>query len=237
MFNGCSGSNLGVKLERTYGPHKGAKMNITMFGASGSVGSECLKQAIEAGHNVTVLIRNKDKFNFEINNLIKIIEGDALEIDDVNDVIQNNTEAVIFAIGMNKKSPADLCTDATQNILDTMIIKKVKRFIFCSGASTILKEDKLTFGMKFVEFYARRFMPGKHNDKTHQVNILKTYENINWFGIRPVQIVNKSNKVNYNIGYITFSPLSKITPEDCAKEMIKMLDDDKWLKKMPIIHY
>lgn len=212
-------------------------MNITLFGASGSVGSECLNQAIEAGHNVTVLIRNTNIFNFETNPLIKIIEGDALKIDDVNDVIQKDTEAVIFAIGMKNKSPADLCKDATQNILDSMISKDVNRFIFCSGASTLLKEDKLTNGMKFVEFYASRFMSKKHNDKTRQVNLLKKYECINWFGIRPVKIVNKRKSRNYNIGYITFSPLSKITAEDCAKEMIKMLVDDQWLKKMPIIHY
>ena len=32
-------------------------MNLTLFGATGALGSECLQQALAAGHEVTVLVR------------------------------------------------------------------------------------------------------------------------------------------------------------------------------------
>jgi putative NADH-flavin reductase len=212
-------------------------MNITIFGSTGSVGSECFKQALDAGHIITILIRNKTNLNIKINNSVKIIEGNVLEISDVNKVIQKNTDVVIFAIGMDKDSPPDLCTNATKNILDSMINERVKKFVFCSGASTLLQEDNLTFGMKFVEYYGKKFMSKKHYDKSHQFELLKNYNNINWYGIRPVQIVKTSKILNYKVGYIGFNPFSKISFKDCAKEMIKMMNDDKWLHKMPIIHY
>ena len=33
-------------------------MKVSLFGATGALGSECLSQAIEAGHEVTVLARS-----------------------------------------------------------------------------------------------------------------------------------------------------------------------------------
>ena len=36
-------------------------MKITLFGATGKLGRECLAQCVEAGHAVTVLVRSPDK--------------------------------------------------------------------------------------------------------------------------------------------------------------------------------
>jgi putative NADH-flavin reductase len=36
-------------------------MKVTLFGATGSLGRECLEQCLQAGHDVTVLVRNPDK--------------------------------------------------------------------------------------------------------------------------------------------------------------------------------
>ena len=40
-------------------------MNITIFGATGKVGAECLKQSLADGHHVTVLVRDARKLNSE----------------------------------------------------------------------------------------------------------------------------------------------------------------------------
>ena len=36
-------------------------MNVAIFGATGSLGSECLRQSMEAGHEITVLVRTSSK--------------------------------------------------------------------------------------------------------------------------------------------------------------------------------
>ena len=41
----------------------------------------------------------------------------------------------------------------------------------------------------------------------------------------------------YRLGYHAFSGLSKISFADCAHAMIRMLDDDTWLHKAPIVQY
>lgn len=212
-------------------------MNITIFGATGSLGSECLNQAIEAGHNITLLIRDKTKMDRIPTPQLSIFEGNGLDIHDVEQVISTTTDAVLFAVGVKKDSPADLCTLITKNILDVMNKRQIKRFVFCSGANLIVAEDKLAFGMKFVVFFAKAFMGNKHFDKYHQFELLGQYPSIDWLGIRPVQIIKGPLRSAYQIGYIPFSGFSQISFADCAHEMLQMITDDTWLRKIPVIHY
>ena len=46
-------------------------MKIAIFGATGAVGHECLVQALEAGHEVTVLVRSPSKLPAELRDVIR----------------------------------------------------------------------------------------------------------------------------------------------------------------------
>ena len=82
-------------------------MKITIFGATGALGSECLKQALEDGHEVTALIRSPSKLPDKLKEKITLIEGDGLNPDDVKLSLSNGTEAILFAIGVDKNSPRE----------------------------------------------------------------------------------------------------------------------------------
>lgn len=57
-------------------------MKIIVFGATGGVGREVVKQAAENGHEVTAFLRTPAKLEFEHANL-KIIQGDAFNPSEV----------------------------------------------------------------------------------------------------------------------------------------------------------
>lgn len=212
-------------------------MNITLFGATGDLGGECLQQALDAGHQVTVLVRNKAKLSPQLATQITVVEGDCLREEDIARVIDGDTQAVLFAIGVDKQSPEDLCTDATRLIFERMRQQAVKRFIWCGGGSTLVEEDQVTFGARVVEKIAAWFMALRHFDKTHQYTYLQQNKDIDWLGVRPLQMVKGAGRGEYRMGFDTFSGMSKIYFADCARAMIGMLDDDTWLHKAPIIQY
>ena len=96
-------------------------MKVTLFGSTGSLGQECLQQCLDAGHDVTVLVRNPNKLPDTTKDLITVIEGDALSFDDVITAMPQGTDAILFAIGVDEKtSPQNLCTDVTRHILKAM---------------------------------------------------------------------------------------------------------------------
>jgi putative NADH-flavin reductase len=212
-------------------------MKITLFGATGAVGGQCLRQAVDAGHEVTVLVRSAAKLPIELRDSISIVEGDALNADDVWRVIGADTEAVLFAIGVDKHSLPDLCTEISRHILDALRGESGMRFIWCGGGSTFVEEDRITFGARFVRKFAELFMSLRHEDKEHQYQLLKQYTDVPWLGVRPLQMREGELRGQYRIGFDRFNAFSTISFADCAHAMLSMLEDDRWLHKAPIIQY
>lgn len=212
-------------------------MQLTLFGATGALGNECLSQALDAGHAITVLARSPDKLPAEVRTRVDVVEGDALDGACVEAAIPSGTEAILFAIGIDKHSPEDLCATATRHAFDAMAKVGARRFVWCGGGSTLHDADQITFGARFVEFFARTFMGLRHRDKAHQLAFLETRRDIEWVGLRPLQMNPGPRRDDYRIGYDRFSGLSKITFADCAHGMLRQLDDDTWLHQAPIIQY
>jgi putative NADH-flavin reductase len=212
-------------------------MRITIFGATGALGAECVKQALEAGHDVTVLARTPSKLPSEARDRVTLVEGDGLNAEHVGESLPPDTEAILFAIGIDKNSPEDLCTDVTRHILATMRRSEIRRMVWCGGGSTLVEDDQVTFGARFVELFARTFMGLRHRDKVNQFELLNQNRDVDWIGIRPLQMRNGPRRSVYRLGFDTFSGFSAISFADCAHAMIGMLDDDTWLHKAPIVQY
>ncbi len=211
-------------------------MKVALFGSTGAVGGECLSQCVAAGHSVRVLVRDANKLPTELRDKVEIIEGNALNKDDVVNTL-DSVDAVLFAIGVDKHSPEDLCTDVTRHILDVLREKGSGCLIWCGGGSTLVPEDHLSFGAKFVNFYAKMFLGLRHRDKDHQYELLQQYQDVDWVGVRPLQIREAPKTEKYQVGFIPFSGTSWISFADVAHAMISMLDNKDWLQKAPIIRY
>jgi putative NADH-flavin reductase len=212
-------------------------LKVTIFGATGALGGECLTQCLQAQHEVTALVRTPSKLTDELRSRITLVEGDALDADSVTHALGGGTEGVLFALGIDKRSPEDLCTDATRHILAAMPDLGVRRFVWCGGGSTLVEDDVVGFGARFVERFARSFMGLRHRDKEHQLELLRQRSDIDWAGVRPLQMRRGPMRGEYRLGFDAFSGLSKISFADCAHAMLRMLDDGTWRHKAPIIQY
>jgi putative NADH-flavin reductase len=186
---------------------------------------------------VTVLARTPSKLPRDVRERITVVEGDGLDPDAVARAIAPGTEAVLFAVGIDRHSPEDLCTDVTRNILAAMRSVGVRRLVWCGGGATFVADDVITFGAKFVEAFSRTLMGLRHRDKVHQLELLGQSLDVDWFGIRPLQMKKGPRRTGYRLGFDRFSGFSAITFADCAHAMVQMLTDDTWLHKAPIVQY
>lgn len=213
-------------------------MKVTLFGATGSLGRQCLEQCLLAGHEVTVLVRNPDKLPDTLRAKITVVKGDGLVPEDVARALPRGTDAILFAVGVDEKtSPPDLCTDVTRHIIKVMRQEQIPRLIWCGGGSNFREEDVITFGARFVRWFSETFLKHRHTDKEHQLSLLDANADLCWIGVRPLQMKAGAKKGQYRLGYNAFSGLSSISFADCADAMVTMLDDDTWVGKVPIIQY
>jgi putative NADH-flavin reductase len=119
-------------------------MRLAVFGGTGALGGEVVRQALAAGHTVAVLVRHPARFDSVLagNDGVEVVAGDALVGDDVDKVLAG-ADGVIFALGMNSKSPPLLCTRATALIVERI---GTRRFVWCGGGSNLVDGDPDTFG-------------------------------------------------------------------------------------------
>src|ERR1700740_3604152 len=79
---------------------KESKMNIVVLGASGKVGREVVKQAIESGHAVTAFVRDATKVVLPG---AKVVVGDARTEADLAQAV-DGADAVVSALGTSSRS-------------------------------------------------------------------------------------------------------------------------------------
>jgi len=106
-------------------------MNITIFGATGRVGSEFLHHALEDGHKVTALVRSTSKLPPHKNLTIYI--GDIRKAYDVQEAVKG-ADSVFSAIGTDKTTTL---SDAIPLIIEAMNQHGVKRIITIGTAGIL----------------------------------------------------------------------------------------------------
>jgi putative NADH-flavin reductase len=127
--------------------------------------------------------------------------------------------------------------NVTRHILAAMPRLGVRRLVWCGGGGTPVEDDRRTFGSRFVEWFSSTFMGLRHRDKVHQLELLEQNLAVEWIGIRPLQMRRGPRRDEYRLGFQRYSGLSSIHFADCAHAMVRMLEDDTWLHKAPIIQY
>ena len=111
-------------------------MNITIFGATGRVGNEFLRLALEDGHHIKVLVRTPEKLASHKN--LTITEGDTRNSDDVMKAV-HGADVVFSAIGTDKTTTL---TDAIPMLIEAMHQHKVKRIITIGTAGILQSRTK-----------------------------------------------------------------------------------------------
>ncbi|MCG8453010.1 MAG: NAD(P)H-binding protein [Spirochaetales bacterium] len=194
-------------------------MNITLYGSTGQLGRVLLMHCLSAGHQTTTLLRRPFPDD-DAHHGIKTVYGSGLDEKAVAQSLPENTDAVLFAVGMNRSSENHLCSTMTETILKTMPASA--RFVFCSCWSALFPGEKPSFLLRCARQYCRQTTPLLLQDKDAQLALLAHHPEVNWCGIRPMRLVSGPSQ-EYSRGGFGFSPFFRTTYDDCAQAMMNLL--------------
>lgn len=167
-------------------------MKLTIFGATGRVGSEILKLAIQDGHDVKVLVRNPEKLKVE-NPLLQVMTGNVLNADSVRAAI-SRSDAVISTVGTDG---TNTLSKSIPLILNAMKIENVKRIITI-GTAGILQARVNPDIYRYQSSESRRKSTLAAED--HLAAYLKLAESdVDWTIICPTYLPEGNRKGNYRI--------------------------------------
>ena len=211
-------------------------MKIVVFGATGIVGKAVVNEALEKGHEVTVLTRNARKVTTRHERL-HVVEGDVMDRSIVHDVLKGK-EAVIQTLGIGGKGdgkPTTLVSEANKIIMAEMEQMNVKRLI---AISVIGAGDSLTFlpwiYRKCVLPLFMKWFQVIIDDKNRMEPMIKKSQ-LDWTIVRCTTVKERpaTGKVNATLDGkgLKFS----ISVADMAVFMVNQLTDSRFLKQSPTI--
>ena len=202
--------------------------NILVFGASGGTGLEVVEQALEAGHKVTAILRQPDKFPIRHEQL-RIIKGDVL-----NPLTYENTffgiDIVISCLGTRNREATVVYSQGVSNIMQAMQKVDIDRII-CISAGAVEIAPNTSFLMRFlIKNILQKLFKYSYADMLLMEGVLLG-SNLNWTVIRPPRLLNGDRTGKYRTSINEFIPhMSTLTRADLADFIIHHLDDEKTYK-------
>ena len=203
-------------------------MKLIVFGATGATGRQILEQALAAGHDVTAFAREPATLTIKHPKL-KVVQGDALDAARVSQAITGQ-DAVLFAIGINRRSTMTVCADSTRHVINGMKEHGVHRLICLSAYGASETKDAALYSKVL------RFLIGKRvEDKDRQEELVRASD-LDWVLVRPPLLTNGARKGRYRVGFdIPIKLFSSVSRADVAEFMLKQLSDDTYLHQAPTI--
>jgi putative NADH-flavin reductase len=109
-------------------------MKLTVFAATGGIGSEILEQAMRAGHDLTAVVRNPNKLAGEWPGL-RVVTADLANADPKTiEAAVIGADAVLSGLGASSNAEAGIAAEGTRAIVDAMRATGVRRLVLVSAA-------------------------------------------------------------------------------------------------------
>lgn len=197
-------------------------MKIIVFGATGGVGQQFVKMAVEAGHEVTAFARTPEKVTTEN---VHIIKGDVFDKVAVAQAITGH-EVVISCLGSSAgmKKSRDL-EQMGMNVADGMEAAGVKRLVYCASAG-VDGEIPGIAGKMMMKMLANPLA-----DHRNALNYYKT-KDIIYTIARPMGLKNEPLQVDYKESFDGVPKGSNSIPRaSVAHFMVKILTDSTYENK------
>ena len=206
-------------------------MKLLIFGATGTIGHELVKQALEQGHKVSAFTRTAANVALKHPKL-RVIEGDVLDQAAVKQAVTGH-EAVLCTLGAGRKGIVR--ATGTKYIVHAMQQTGVERLICQTTLGIGDSQANLNFFWKYIMF--GMLLRPAYKDHVEQEDYVKQ-STLKWTIVRPGAFTNGVRTGAYKHGFAaTTKTALKISRADVADFMLKQLSNERYLHQTPGLSY
>jgi len=215
-------------------------MRILLLGATGRTGKILLEQALEHGHIVHALVRDRQKIPFQKYNLL-LFEGTPSDSSALDKAMQG-CEAVLSALNISRKyefpwaglrTPKDFLSVTMRNIIELSSKNQIRRIVFISAWG--VSETKKDLPGWFRWLVNNSTLRYQYNDHEKQEELLKK-SNLDWTAVRPVFLTNSNVQKEIIVSEDNESkPHLYISRRTLAAFMLHALEKNLYLCQAPVV--
>jgi putative NADH-flavin reductase len=201
-------------------------MRLTVFGATGGTGTEVVRQALEAGHQVIAVVRDPARLTVPGDSTpggerFSVVTADVTDPEAIPAALEGS-DAAVSALGHRRGDSATICADGVGAILTAMEKAGVRRLVAVSASGLFSEagEPPLT---KYVAKPLLQALLRSGKADAHRMEELVTESPADWTIMRPSRLLNQSRRpYRTNLDrYVS----AQIGRADLADAILKALDD------------
>ena len=200
-------------------------MRITVFGATGGIGGHVVRQALDAGHKVTAVVRTSSAFELE-NPSLEVVRVPGLGAAEPLREAVDGSEAVISGVGARGRKDGPVASESTRSMLAAMSAVGVRRFVAVSAAPLgPVPADESFFNKRILYPMINAFAADVYADLRVMEADIKLSP-ASWTVVRPPKLTNGALTGTYRslVGGTVTRGYS-ISRADVAHLMLAVLDD------------
>jgi putative NADH-flavin reductase len=164
-------------------------VKILIFGPTGGTGAQLLSQALKAGHDVSLIVRDPSRIPVSEHAQATIITGDVLEPEMWRAAVSGH-DAVLSCLGSrDRRHPTTVYSQGTTNIIEAMRDGGVRRLVCLSSAGLDIPPDTPLPQRLVTRLLIQRLYRHGYADMTSMERIVKA-SSIDWTIIRPPMLTN-----------------------------------------------
>ena len=211
-------------------------MNVTVFGATGAIGSLTVAELLERGHQVTAYARNPQKVPASWGERVRVVIGEISDEDAIDSAV-TGADAVVSALGpsMDRKATGTPLVPGTGHILAAMKRHGVRRYIGHATPAILDPQEKPTLVTRLIAFMPRTFMRRAYDEITGMTGQI-TRSGLDWTVVRFIAPKNTPKQARVRIGFFGTDKLGfAVSRADIAAFTARQVDDDTYVGRAPAI--
>lgn len=211
-------------------------MELTVFGATGGIGQEIVRQALAAGHRVTAVVRDPSRLT---------AEGARLEVctarfDDPESLRQAvaGRDAVLSGLGPRSTKQVGVASRLTRPVLRALEAGGTRRFLAVSAAPLGPVPEDETFLLRYIATPLVSRVLRKHYDDLRIMEADLRGSATDWTAVRPPRLTDAPLTGRYRTAVgASLRGGAKISRADVAHAMLAMVDDTATVKQAVAVAY
>lgn len=207
-------------------------IKIAVIGGTGKSGKYIVRQLLDQGFPLKVLVRNPEKFQIQ-NPLIEVVHGDVQDEAIVRYLLKD-CEAIVSALGVGiPPSSPTIFSQATRNILQAMEARGVRRYILLTGLNVDVAGDKKSSRTTAATDWMYTNYPESTADRQLEYRLLSE-SNSDWTLVRLPMIKQSETRSKVDISLID-CPGEQIGATDLAHFIICELTELSYIRLAPFL--
>jgi nucleoside-diphosphate-sugar epimerase len=210
-------------------------MNVTVFGATGAIGSQVVDQLRSRGHTVTAYVRNPAKVPAGWEK-VAVVVGELTDAAAIDRAV-NGADAVVSALGpsLSRAATGLQLVEGTRNIVAAMRRHGVRRYVGNATPSVLDPRERPTWQTRPSTFMAKTFLRRAYDELVGMSQIVMS-SGLDWTIVRFLAPKDGPARGRLRRGFYGSDRLGfAITRADIAIFTATQVDDTHYIGSAPAI--